>query len=35
MSLAEIKDAVEALSPADLAELAEFIRQRANMGPSN
>jgi hypothetical protein len=26
MSLAEIKQAVEALSPGDLAELAQFIR---------
>ena len=31
MSLAEIKEAVEALSPADLAELAQFIRQRENL----
>ena len=28
VSLAEIKDAVEALSPAELAELAAFVRQR-------
>jgi hypothetical protein len=28
MSLAEIKDAVDTLSPAELAELASFIRQR-------
>jgi len=28
VSLAEIKDAVEELSPAELAELAEFIRKR-------
>ncbi len=28
MSLAEIKDAVNALSPGELAELAAFIRQR-------
>ena len=28
MSLAEIKDAVNALSPAELAELAQFIRKR-------
>jgi hypothetical protein len=28
VSLAEIKDAVEALSPAELAELATFVRQR-------
>ena len=31
MSLAEIKQAVEALSPGDLAELAQFIRQRENL----
>jgi len=31
MSLAEIKEAVEGLSPADLAELAQFIRQRENL----
>ena len=31
MSLAEIKEAVETLSPADLAELAQFIRQRENL----
>jgi len=30
MSLAELKEAVAALSPADLAELASFIRQREN-----
>ncbi|HEV2804589.1 MAG TPA: hypothetical protein VGW57_06630 [Chthoniobacterales bacterium] len=30
MSLAEIKDAVEALSPDELAELAGFIRERDN-----
>jgi hypothetical protein len=28
MSLAEIKDAVETLSPPELAELASFIRDR-------
>ena len=28
MSLAEIKDAVDALSPGELAELAAFIRQK-------
>ena len=28
MSLAEIKDAVDALSPPELAELAAFIRDR-------
>jgi hypothetical protein len=28
VSLAEIKDAVEELSPGELAELAEFIRKR-------
>lgn len=28
VSLAEIKNAVEALSPAELAELATFVRQR-------
>ncbi len=28
MSLAEIKSAVDTLSPAELAELAAFIRQR-------
>ena len=28
MSLAEIKDAVDTLSPGELAELASFIRQR-------
>jgi len=31
MSLAAIKEAVEGLSPADLAELAQFIRQRENL----
>ena len=30
MSLAEIKDAVDTLSPGELAELASFIRQREN-----
>ena len=30
MSLAEIKDAVETLSPGELAELAAFVRQREN-----
>ena len=30
MSLAEIKDAVEGLSPDELAELAAFIREREN-----
>ena len=30
MSLAEIKDAVETLSPGELAELASFVRQREN-----
>ena len=30
MSLAEIKDAVDALSPGELAELASFVRQREN-----
>ncbi len=30
MSLAEIKDAVEMLSPGELAELASFVRQREN-----
>ena len=30
MRLAELKEAVAALSPADLAELASFIRQREN-----
>ena len=30
MSLAEIKDAVETLSPRELAELAAFIREREN-----
>lgn len=28
MSLAEIKDAVDALSPGELTELASFIRER-------
>ena len=30
MSLAENKDAVDTLSPGELAELASFIRQREN-----
>jgi len=30
MSLAEIKSAVEALSPDELAELVAFIREREN-----
>lgn len=30
MSLSEIKDAVDALAPGELAELASFIRQREN-----
>ena len=30
MSLSEIKDAVDALSPNELAELASFIGQREN-----
>ncbi len=30
MSLAEIKDAVDALPPGELAELAAFIREREN-----
>ena len=30
MSLAEIKDAVSALSPDELAELGAFIREREN-----
>jgi hypothetical protein len=30
MSLAEIKSAVDSLSPEELAELAAFIRQRDN-----
>ena len=30
MSLAEIKDAVDTLSPGELAELASFIHQREN-----
>jgi len=30
VSLAEIKDAVETLSPGELAELASFIREREN-----
>ena len=32
MSLAEIKDAVDTLSPGELAELASFIHQRENAG---
>ena len=31
VSLAEIKDAVDTLSPGELAELASFIRQRENV----
>ena len=31
MSLAEIKDAVDTLSPGELAELASFIRQREDV----
>ena len=31
MSLAELKEAVAALSPGDLSELAQFIRQRENL----
>ena len=31
MSLTEIKTAVDDLSPAELAELASFIRQRENV----
>jgi hypothetical protein len=31
MSLAEIKDAVETLSPGELAELAAFVRERENV----
>ena len=31
MSLAEIKDAVDALSATELAELAAFIRERENL----
>lgn len=30
MSLAEIKDAVDTLSPGELTELASFIRKREN-----
>jgi hypothetical protein len=30
VSLAEIKDAVETLSPGELAELVSFIREREN-----
>ena len=30
MSIAEIKDAVDTLSPRELAELASFIRDREN-----
>ena len=30
MSLADIKDAVEMLSPGELAELASFVREREN-----
>jgi hypothetical protein len=30
VSLAEIKDAVDTLSPGELAELASFIREREN-----
>jgi len=30
VSLAEIKDAVDALSPGELAELASFVREREN-----
>ena len=30
MSLADIKDAVETLSPGELAELASFVREREN-----
>ena len=30
MSLAEIKNAVDSLSPEELAELAAFIRERDN-----
>jgi hypothetical protein len=30
VSLTEIKDAVETLSPGELAELASFIREREN-----
>jgi hypothetical protein len=30
VSLAEIKDAVETLSPGELAELASFVREREN-----
>ena len=31
MSLTEIKDAVESLSPQELAELAAFVRERENV----
>jgi len=31
MSLAEIKDAVQALAPDELTELASFIRERDNV----
>ena len=31
MSLTEIKDAVETLSPRELAELASFVRERAEL----
>ncbi len=34
MSLAEIKSAVEELSPSELAELAAFIRERDGTGGS-
>ena len=30
MSIAEIKDAVDTLSPSELAELASFVRDREN-----
>ena len=30
MSLADIKDAVETLSPGELTELASFVREREN-----
>jgi len=30
VSLADIKDAVETLSPGELAELASFVREREN-----
>jgi hypothetical protein len=32
VSLAEIKDAVDRLSPGELTDLASFIRQRENAG---